>query len=270
MLTAGNHDVCFDAPFYEREWATLGAAGTTPFRQDDAAVRALVLEADVQGAADAAARAEGARAVSDKGAVGGGAASPLSVGGEEPAAEGRSGQRGGGGESGSSAEYGAGPAASAGGGDDGGPNRQSLRYLINASCVVRGGLRVWGSPHTPVNTLFGAYQVLREEMAAVWAAIPDDVDVLLTHGPPAGLCDYTKRATPDGCAHLREAVLGRPPERRPVLHVFGHIHEGYGVAEEGGVVFANAATCTSRQVPTDPRLLGSNAPLVFDVAWPGK
>ena len=56
-----------------------------------------------------------------------------------------------------------------------------------------------------------------------------------------------------GCEELGKAV-----ERvRPRLHVFGHIHEGYGVAKSGGTVFVNACNC-------DVRYRAVNAPVVVE------
>ena len=56
--------------------------------------------------------------------------------------------------------------------------------------------------------------------------VPDhgEVDVMITHGPPAGILDETKQSINVGCKHLFDAV-----ERcKPRLHAFGHIHEGWG------------------------------------------
>lgn len=54
------------------------------------------------------------------------------------------------------------------------------------------------------------------------------VDIMVTHGPPLGLHDWVFGGPTDlrhvGCVHLRRAVR----RCRPRLHVFGHIHEGYG------------------------------------------
>ncbi|KAK8041797.1 Metallo-dependent phosphatase-like protein [Apiospora rasikravindrae] len=57
-------------------------------------------------------------------------------------------------------------------------------------------------------------------------AIADDTQVVITHGPPHGIMDYAdsgsrRRA---GCPQLFEAIH----RARPLLHCFGHIHEGWG------------------------------------------
>jgi len=80
--------------------------------------------------------------------------------------------------------------------------------------------------------------------------------VLVTHGPPAGVRDRTsaRDRTHAGCVDLRDAV-----ERiRPALHVFGHIHEGYGVERRDNTLFVNAAVCTLAYRPT-------NRPVVVDL-----
>jgi predicted phosphohydrolase len=55
--------------------------------------------------------------------------------------------------------------------------------------------------------------------------VPEDaVDIMVTHGPPMDTLDQTHRGEIVGCQHLASAV-----ERcKPLLHVFGHIHEAWG------------------------------------------
>jgi predicted phosphodiesterase len=55
--------------------------------------------------------------------------------------------------------------------------------------------------------------------------VPDfpNVDIMLTHGPPQGVRDLAYERNV-GCEHLLRAVA----RARPLLHCFGHIHEGHG------------------------------------------
>lgn len=56
--------------------------------------------------------------------------------------------------------------------------------------------------------------------------VPDDgIDIMVTHGPPMGILDQVAGSRANvGCEHLSRAV-----ERcKPMLHVFGHIHEAWG------------------------------------------
>lgn len=110
-------------------------------------------------------------------------------------------------------------------------------YLQDESVVIE-GLRFYGSPWQPW-FLDWAFNLPRgPEIAAKWAMIPDDTDVLVTHGPPFGLLDEARRGGNVGCADL----LARVQQVRPRLHVFGHIHEAAGVVRVGETVFVNAST----------------------------
>jgi len=76
--------------------------------------------------------------------------------------------------------------------------------------------------------------------------------VLITHGPPHGFldlvpCDRAEAYENTGCEELLLAVV----RVRPRLHVFGHIHEGYGVARESGITFVNACVCDASYRPVN-------------------
>lgn len=51
-----------------------------------------------------------------------------------------------------------------------------------------------------------------------------EVDIMLTHGPPLGILDAVAPGQKVGCDHLLRAVQ----RAQPLLHCFGHIHEGWG------------------------------------------
>lgn len=113
------------------------------------------------------------------------------------------------------------------------------------------GLRIWGSPWQPWFCAM-AFNLRRgPEIRAKWDLIPERVDILVTHGPPAMICDRTATGGHVGCADLAAVV----EQRRPRLHVFGHIHEGYGVVERSGTTYVNASICDVGYRPV-------NAPVV--------
>jgi len=123
-------------------------------------------------------------------------------------------------------------------------------YLIDSGVEIE-GLRFWGSPWQPW-FLDWAFNLQRgPALRAKWDLIPQNTDVLVTHGPPHGILDRTSRGEDVGCEELRAAV-----ERiRPRLHVFGHIHEGYGECEIAGTKFVNASICTLGYDPTNPAIV---------------
>jgi predicted MPP superfamily phosphohydrolase len=56
------------------------------------------------------------------------------------------------------------------------------------------------------------------------STIRENVDIVMTHGPPKYILDSASDGRSAGCDHLRRAI-----ERvRPKLHCFGHVHRGYG------------------------------------------
>lgn len=92
------------------------------------------------------------------------------------------------------------------------------------------------------------------ELEEVYNKIPNDVDVLITHGPPHGILDITPHNLPVGC----ELLINKLNTINPIIHVFGHIHHSYGVKQIKDTLFVNASTCTERYVPI-------NKPHVIDV-----
>lgn len=128
--------------------------------------------------------------------------------------------------------------------------------LSNASYLQDGefaldGLRIWGSPWQPWFHDWAFNLARGPELAARWALIPDGVDVLVTHGPPAAILDRTRDGEEVGCSDLAQAL-----ERvRPRLHVFGHIHEGYGRLERDGTTYVNASNCNLRYRAVQPPIV---------------
>jgi predicted phosphohydrolase len=127
------------------------------------------------------------------------------------------------------------------------PLMHGLVYLQDAETTI-GGLRFYGSPWQP-RFMDWAFNLDRgPAIRAKWDLVPAGVDVLVTHGPPAGHGDRTLGGTAVGCADLLDAVR----RIRPRLHVFGHIHEGYGTTAEGPTAFVNASLCDVRYRPVHP------------------
>jgi Icc-related predicted phosphoesterase len=109
--------------------------------------------------------------------------------------------------------------------------------LLNQSAMV-GPVKVWASPLTVHHEgAFGRSNA--SDRLKAYASIPMDTDILVTHGPPYGVLDLSlaEYPGPSGDRELREAVI----RVRPKLHVFGHVHSGYGVRATRHTVFVNAA-----------------------------
>lgn len=133
----------------------------------------------------------------------------------------------------------------------------SAIYLED-SLVTVCGINIYGAPWQPVFCDWGFNLKRGEDILKKWQTIPTDIDILMTHGPPVGHGDLTGGNNNVGCVELLNTVQKRV---KPKFHVFGHIHEGYGVNSDGYTTFINASTCTRRYLPT-------NAPIVFDFIIP--
>jgi predicted phosphodiesterase len=109
--------------------------------------------------------------------------------------------------------------------------------LIDEAVTID-GLKVFGSPMTPLyGGAFGRSS--SADRRRHWAKVPEDTQVLITHGPPYGILDRS----PGQQEHMGDPeLLARCKELKDLrLHVFGHVHGAYGMAERDGVLYVNAA-----------------------------
>lgn len=120
------------------------------------------------------------------------------------------------------------------------------------------GIKLYGSPWQPAYGNWAFNLNRGDECLNKWNNIPTAIDILITHTPPLGHGDFTCSGVRAGCVELFTTVQNRV---KPKYHVFGHIHEGYGVTSDGKIIFINASTCDINYIPNNP-------PVVFDVALP--
>lgn len=142
---------------------------------------------------------------------------------------------------------------------------EDVDYVCDAETTFE-GLKIWGSPWTltfsGMNPDCKAFTVdTEEELSEKWELIPRDVDILITHMPPYMIGDKIKGGRHVGSRGLYSWLLY---VGRPRLHVFGHIHEGYGKHEvfnghdDKMVISINASIMNERYEPV-------NAPITVDI-----
>ena len=104
------------------------------------------------------------------------------------------------------------------------------------------GIKIYGSPWQP-EFYDWAFNLPRgEKIAEKWNMIPENLDILVTHGPPHGILDDTIQGMRVGCEDLYKRVM----EVKPKYHIFGHIHYGYGMKITDETIFLNAASLGER------------------------
>lgn len=129
-----------------------------------------------------------------------------------------------------------------------------ITYLQDSGIEIE-GVKFWGSPWQPW-FMDWAFNLPKNgtQLREIWKKIPLDTDVLITHGPPYGVLDQVNGGEHLGCEQMkiRLAIV------KPRVHVFGHIHSSFGIAESAVTTSVNACTCTEEY-------LAINRPIVVDL-----
>jgi Icc-related predicted phosphoesterase len=119
---------------------------------------------------------------------------------------------------------------------------EGIIYLENELVEIE-GLRIYGSPVQPEFCNWAFNRRRGDEIKKYWDKIPDNLDILITHGPPHGVGDFTVRDQINvGCEELLKAVQ----RTKPVYHIFGHIHEGRSMHSSPDTEFINASCVDER------------------------
>lgn len=106
-------------------------------------------------------------------------------------------------------------------------------YYLEDSRTEFESLKIWGSPWSlwfkGINPHCKAFTGSELDLQKHYDKIPLDTDILITHGPAYRMLDSfpipSSKLDLFGSTSLRIAV----EKIKPKLHVFGHIHEGYGL-----------------------------------------
>ncbi len=114
-------------------------------------------------------------------------------------------------------------------------------------------LCVYGSAFTPTFHFWGFnLDDTPEQLGRKFAAIPDDVDIILTHGPPLGILDTNLLNEHCGSKQLKDNL---PRLKQLKLHVFGHLHSPFGVVLHNDVMFVNCCLCDEDYNPSRQPIL---------------
>jgi Icc-related predicted phosphoesterase len=123
----------------------------------------------------------------------------------------------------------------------------NFTYLEDSSIEIE-GINFWGTPWQPWFLDYAFNIKESSERKKKWDLIPEDTDILITHSPPHKILDKTFAGIHAGCEELGIAVK----RIKPKVHIFGHIHEGYGSFTNGDTNYINASVCTRAYEPVNP------------------
>ena len=128
----------------------------------------------------------------------------------------------------------------------------NVDYLEDSGCVIE-GIKFWGSPwsllfngiHPQCKAFTGSESALKKH----WDLIPDDTQVLITHGPAFGILDLLENGDNAGSKTLTERIDHLKNLR---VHICGHIHEARGsYINPTHVKFINASMVDRRYKKDD-------------------
>jgi Icc-related predicted phosphoesterase len=136
---------------------------------------------------------------------------------------------------------------------------KNIIFLENESIEIE-GLKIWGSPCTPTFGTGWAWNIDRDKLPTLWATIPDNTDIIITHGPSFGDLDLAHRYNYNptfggfidtgewencGCIALKQRIINIQPK----LVCFGHIHNNgrfinAGTKIENNIIYSNGSVLT--------------------------
>lgn len=136
-------------------------------------------------------------------------------------------------------------------------NSHQIHLLVNKAVTLE-GVKIFGAPWSRMRDSVlrrperrgkhSAFAVHPDLIHEQWSAIPTDLDLLVTHVPPADVLDRVSDGTRIGCRKLLDRVL----ETTPRYHVFGHVHEtqgGRSMSVSGKTSWHNVAICDRHYLP---------------------
>jgi len=126
---------------------------------------------------------------------------------------------------------------------------RNIHLLIDSGIELE-GIKFWGSPITPYFNNWAFNRFRGSSIEQHWNKIPENIDVLLTHGPPANMENYLSLVMEGedvGCEDLYKVIK----RVNPKINSFGHIHEGYGTHQDEKTLFINCSLLNRRYSPVN-------------------
>ncbi len=130
-------------------------------------------------------------------------------------------------------------------------NYKNITYLEDSIVEIE-GVKIWGSPWQPFfcDWAFNLFR-MSPQLKSKWDLMPEDIDILITHGPPFGYLDTVENRTEHlGC----ELLMNRIEQVKPKINCFGHIHSGNGYVFNGETHFINSSVLNENYIYQYPPL----------------
>src|SRR5690606_33849601 len=111
-------------------------------------------------------------------------------------------------------------------------------------------LKIWGTPWQ-LTYWNWAFNLKEEDLKKKWELIPEDVDIIIVHGPPYGYGDFfINKVFPYNQTQLGSKTLTLRIEKiKPKLVVCGHIHLAHGIYNLNETQIINASYVNDNNNP---------------------
>lgn len=133
----------------------------------------------------------------------------------------------------------------------------NIIYLDDSDVTIE-GIKIWGSAISPWFHDWAFNRHRGEEIKKHWDLIPNDTDILVTHGPPYKILDEVlprfaaNNDEPNvGCKDLINAIK----RVKPKIVAFGHIHEQWGEDTIDDITYINASSLDAGYNPINPPII---------------
>lgn len=124
--------------------------------------------------------------------------------------------------------------------------------LVRHNAITINGIKFFITPYNKwyFNWAFNIWP--GEQSQKIWAQIPNDTEVLVSHGPP-----YETLDCPPNKEHVGDVDLWNRIQllHKLKLHIFGHIHHSAGFEQRDKVWYVNASTCNESCQPINPPII---------------
>ncbi len=124
---------------------------------------------------------------------------------------------------------------------------------LQDSYTIFNRLKIYGTPWQ-LKFMNWAFNLSENQLIGKWNLIPDDIDILICHGPPR----YYGDRTVDGDIVGSESLTWRIQQIQPMAVICGHIHEGYGQYQIGPTKIINASINDENYKPI-------NSPIIITI-----
>lgn len=104
-----------------------------------------------------------------------------------------------------------------------------ITYLEDSSVDIE-GYKIYGTPHSKIFYNW-AFNRSEEDLERLFSRIPSDTDILVSHAPPYGVLDQIIGGESVGEKTLSKRIHQL---KNLKLHVFGHIHNSFGMIKPHG------------------------------------